>query len=236
MPKNDKPRLRIIGDVHGKLREYTTLAKQATYSLCVGDVGFDYRYITQNLHPKYHKCIGGNHDNYTTKQCCSYGCDKCEGRRYTFSVLSRNFLKDFGTWNVPGFGSLFYVRGAWSIDADYRLPGISWWPDEELNYQQMIKAIEEYKKVKPNFVVTHTVPQCIVPHFFKGSMFGSKIYTPRTEQGLENMYHVHQPDTWVFGHWHYDWEDEIEHAETGKKTRFICLSELKYKDFDKGAK
>lgn len=225
--------LRVIGDVHGKHKQLAKLCKDATYSLCVGDVGFSYDYLNQNINPKFHKCILGNHDNYTTAECCKDGCEKCEGRGYVFAKLSKHFLKDFGIWSVPKFGDIFYVRGAWSIDQDYRTINVSWWVDEELTRIQLVNAIDAYDKAKPKFVVTHTCPQCIVPMFFNGSTFGNKVFTPKTEQALENMYHIHQPDIWIFGHFHYNWDKVVKHPQTGKETRFICLNELKYIDFPK---
>ncbi len=229
-----KPHLRIIGDCHGKCDKYLHLAKQAKFSLCVGDVGFDYSYYERLLDPLYGKFLGGNHDNYTKTTCpiCQgKACLECESRGYNFSHLSPHFLKDFGVWEVPDFGSIFYVRGAWSIDKSWRLPNVSWWEDEELTYQQCVNAIQAYEQMKPEFVVTHTVPQSIIPSIPFNRMFGDTIHGNRTEQMLENMYQLHQPKKWIFGHWHVDWRKWFEHPKTNCKTEFICLKELGYIDF-----
>lgn len=255
--------LRIIGDCHGKYDKYLHLAKQATYSLCVGDVGFEYSYFERLLDPQFGKMLGGNHDNYSKTFCkCQEEieamkqalgpslfaagggplsaelaavkeCDKCEGRGFVFTKLSRHFLKDFGTWEVPDFGTIFYVRGAWSIDKDWRTNNVSWWEDEELTYQQCVNAIEAYEKLKPDFVVTHTVPESIIRYIPFNRMFGDQIYRNRTEQMLENMYQLHQPKKWIFGHWHVDWRQWIEHPKTNTKTEFICRKELGHIDFCK---
>jgi hypothetical protein len=233
MSKDKVSHLRIIGDCHGKYDQYLHLAKESTYSLCVGDVGFEYSYFERLLDPEFGKFIGGNHDNYCKQPCCKDGCEKCENRGFTFTKLSRHFLKDFGVWEVPDFGSIFYVRGAWSIDQDWRIRNVSWWEDEELTYQQCVNAIELYEKLKPEFVVTHTVPESVIPSVPFNKMFGDTIRGSRTEQMLENMYQIHQPLRWIFGHWHVDWKKWFEHPKTSKKTEFICLKELGCMDFQK---
>ena len=146
---------------------------------------------------------------------------------YKFCDMPPHFLKDYGIWEIPDFGPIFYVRGAWSLDKDFRLPGISWWEDEELTYAQCLKAIELYTKAKPDFVVTHTAPASIIPSIPFKRIFGDKIYGSRTESMLEEMYKIHQPKTWIFGHFHVDW------TQTIGKTKFICLNELSYIDFPK---
>lgn len=235
MPKaTPKKCLRIVGDVHGYLDRYLNIAKKAKYSLCVGDVGFDYSYLTRHLDPQYGRLIGGNHDNYSKKpceECNGPDCKICEGRGFVFTCQSKHFLGDFGQWEVPDFGKLFYVRGAWSIDKDFRIPGVSWWEDEEISIAQGCKALDLYSKLKPNFVVTHTVPMWVVPQIPFKRIFGDVIHQPRTEQMLQSMWDVHQPKTWVFGHWHINWWKWMTHPKTGNKTRFICLNELSYADF-----
>lgn len=232
--KKEKFWFRCIGDCHGNHEELVKLCKEAEYSICVGDIGFSYDYLKENLDANRNKLLLGNHDNYTKEICpiCQgKACLECESRGYNFSHLSSHFLKDFGIWEVPKFGSIFYVRGAWSIDKDWRINNVSWWEDEELTYQQCVNAINAYEQVKPEFVVTHTVPESIIPSIPFNKMFGETIYRNRTEQMLENMYQIHQPKKWIFGHWHVDWRKWFEHPKTKEKTEFICLKELGYIDF-----
>ncbi len=230
-----KPLFRIIGDVHGKFKQYVELAEGAEYSLCVGDVGFNYNYLDR-LDPEHHKCIGGNHDNYTPIECTACKgkkCEKCEMRGYWFCLLSKHFLKDYGVWEVPGFGPIFYVRGAWSIDKHFRTPMVSWWKDEELTREQFGRANQYYQEVKPDFVVTHTCPASVIHEFFKPNMFGDKTTENLTERQLDWLYTYHQPKKWFFGHWHQNWTKELEEFRTRKKTEFTCLAELAHVDFEK---
>jgi hypothetical protein len=197
--------LRIIGDVHGRFDRYIEIASGAEMSLQVGDLGFDYGPLEGRLDPVAHRALGGNHDNYG-------------------GPADRRFLGDFGVWEPPSGGSIFFVRGAWSIDARHRTPGLDWWLDEQLSEPQFEEALRLYVTTKPRFVVTHTAPDSIACMMPAPRMLGGQMFHPRTEMALDRMYRAWQPDVWVFGHWHFDWDEEV--ACCGKKTRFICLDEL----------
>jgi hypothetical protein len=178
--------------------------------------------------------LGGNHDNYNKTPCvCKKDefCQVCQGKGYVYGNQSKHFLGDYGLWQPPEFPSIFFFRGAWSIDYKYRIPGVSWWEDEEIPYRQMLKAFEFYKEKKPGFVVSHTCPFSIIPLIPFEKIFGDVIHKPRTEEMLERMYQEHQPKIWIFGHWHCDFFKWVEHPKTNKKTLFICLNELSYLDF-----
>lgn len=225
--------LRIIGDVHGHYGKYLDLIKSVPYSLQVGDLGFDYSCLDE-IDPTCHRVLAGNHDNYTRQPCRSCkgdNCTACQGKGYIFSEQTPHFLGDYGVWNVPDFQPIFFVRGAWSIDWQYRIPGVSWWEDEEISYSQGMKALELYSRLKPSFVVTHTAPSGVIPKIPFERLFGNKVYTTRTETLLQQLYDLHQPETWLFGHFHVDWDCVIRHPSTGKETKFICLDELSYRDF-----
>jgi len=140
-----KHHLRIIGDVHGHKERYLRLLRKAEYSLQIGDMGFEYNFLN-SVDPDKHRFFGGNHDNYDR-----------------INDVPHN-LGNHGIHTVPGFGDIFFVRGAYSIDQVYRTEGVSWWRAEELNHQEAQKALEEYRKIKPDFVVTHSCPASIVRH------------------------------------------------------------------------
>ena len=43
--------LRCIGDCHGRHTRLVELCKESTYSLCVGDIGFNYKHLEKGLEP-----------------------------------------------------------------------------------------------------------------------------------------------------------------------------------------
>lgn len=194
--------LRLIGDVHGKYKKYHQLLRKAKNTLQIGDFGFQYDTLVA-VDAKRHRIIGGNHDNY--------------------GIIERwpHFLGNHGIHTVEGFGDIFFVRGAYSIDRDIRTTGVSWWEEEELTLRQCHNALKEYKRVKPNFVVTHSCPLSVIPHVTSSL----SVIKSRTSQLLEEMFSVHQPNNWIFGHFHRKWEKLID------GTHFRCLNELECLDF-----
>lgn len=197
-----KANFRIIGDVHGKYGEYHRLLRKAKHSLQIGDFGFEYKTLTE-VDARRHRIIGGNHDNY----------DKVDGWPH--------FLGDYGVHTVDGFGDIFFIRGAVSIDRHLRTEGVSWWKAEELSMAECCAALAEYEKVKPVFVVSHECPRSVVPHVTSSTL----IIPSRTNQLLEQMFAAHKPKRWVFGHYHRSWKKAID------GTPFTCLNELECLDF-----
>ena len=192
----DTINMTFIGDVHGKWRQYRNITRNLDYSLQLGDFGFqEHVYHSKYRDPERHKVIFGNHDN----------------TRYLHYPHS---MKNHGEW----FG-IFCVRGALSIDRQWRIEGVSWWSDEQLEYSEMMRALEDYEKAKPSIMATHDCPALVYP------VFG---YTPsklcRTTSFFDNLFEIHKPDVWLFGHHHISTRQNI------KGTEFICLSELETLD------
>jgi predicted phosphodiesterase len=203
-----QPLLRIIGDVHGEMQPYMKLAKEAENSICVGDIGFEPQYRQMSrLDPAKHKMIPGNHDDP--------------------HHLPPHSLGDFGVYTVPGFGDIFFVRGAFSIDVDYRTPGHDWFPEEELNRNQMEAALKLYQEVKPDFMITHDAPLSVISCMGLPNLPSHfKLGAQRTPRLLDMMWNSHEPKTWVFGHFHRNWKETI------RGTNFQCVHILSFVDYD----
>ncbi len=193
----------IIGDVHGKVDEYQEIVNKT--DLCtiqVGDFGFKFQHdwFLENIDYKQnfislggfrHMINFGNHDDT--------------------SYLDRYYST--GDYSVF-CDNLMTVRGAESIDKNKRVEGIDYWSNEELSYTEMKEAIKTYEEYKPKIMVTHECPQSIREYFF-----GIK-EDSLTSLGLQEMFEIHQPKLWIFGH-HHRSKNEVING-----TRFICLSEL----------
>jgi len=197
--------LQIIGDIHGKYEQYLQLISDAEYSIQLGDFGFDYS-VLDKVDSRKHKIIPGNHDNYN-------------------DINRPHFLGNFGIHTIPFFSSpidFFFIRGAYSVDKKYRIEGVSWWPEEELNFMQQKAAYDAYCKIKPNIVLSHDCPfqiaKKVVTHY-------GKLNFSNTTRLLSACFHFHQPGLWIFGHHHNN------KILMYKGTRFICLNELSTLDF-----
>lgn len=205
-------KLTVIGDIHGRTGEYMRLVKDLPNpSIQVGDMGLGFKGVGlpppgKSMPLGDHKFFRGNHDSP----------EKC--RRHP------NYM---GDWGFKEEWSLFWVAGAWSIDRDMRIEGVTWWRDEELSYEELDKVIDAYISAKPRIMLSHDCPEIVNkvllydlmgPYFMAKQQCG----VSRTCSALQAMLDAHQPETWIFGHYHIDKE---VHAP-GYRTKFICVGEL----------
>ena len=191
----------LIGDLHGKYKRYHEIIREKDrhpHTIQLGDFGFDYRTL-DNVDPKNHVFVGGNHDNY----------DKIN------SVP--NYLGDYGyTVGFHGIDFFFY-RGAYSVDRQDRTIGIDWWEQEQLKIEDFMKARELYRDIKPDIMLTHDCPESLYSYILPA---GSHPYQNITSWALQELFNIHQPKIWRFGHFHHSWQMTIN------GTDFRCLDEL----------
>jgi len=182
----------LVGDTHGKLSLYNELVttKNIPDVVVLGDLGFKKEHDWLRTYYPKHKVLFGNHDYYPYKK-------------------EDHSLGDFGM-----FRNAFFVRGANSIDKHLRILGEDWFGDEELSYIEMQAAIDLYEELRPSIVLSHDCPASVQRKFFGINN------TSRTAQGLEIMFRIHRPKTWIFGHHHRPTRKQV------KGTKFICLGEL----------
>lgn len=204
--------LRVIGDVHGTEYAYLAFIGNAEYSIQVGDFDCEYQHlIEKGVDPNRHVFIGGNHEDYGT------------------IAKVPHFLGDFGTFHVPDFGDVFFLRGAFSVDFKNR----SIWPEEELSRERLQQAIDLYAQVKPRMLVSHECPLDIVqyvtnPEFMTSMGFEQAVVKTKTNQALQAMTDIHPPKVHCFGHYHRNWRNKV------KDTLYFCVGLLQFIDFEKG--
>ena len=112
------------------------------------------------------------------------------GHIYTIPVI-KNETKTF-----------FVFGGADSIDKEYRIPFISWWPEEIPSREEFDRGWEALDKVnwEVDYVITHTAPESVI--LSKGFSLW-KPHDPTAtmlEQYWEKLTYKH----WYFGHFHMD--------------------------------
>jgi hypothetical protein len=144
-----------------------------------------------------------------------------------------NYLGEYGY--LPSF-NLFYVSGAMSIDAAWRTEGQTWWREEELSYGQLDTAIQAYCAAKPKRVVSHECPakaHDVLLYDLVGSYFAMKAACKdsRTCQALQVMLDNHQPEEWVFGHYHVNKQFKVP----GYDTLFTCVAPMDTYVLDTGS-
>lgn len=191
--------IRFIGDVHGETKEYLQLIRKTDHSVQVGDMGLGFRGVTLPVLDT-HKFIRGNHDS--PKLCREHP----------------NHLGDYGICHING-RSILYVAGGFSLDQKFRLPGVTWWQEEELSYEDLQKAVDLAEGKQIDIVVSHEAPAAIVQLMLPHSPIGT-----RTSQGLEALRRVVNPKMWVFGHYH------MRFYKTVNGCNFVGLDTLEYID------
>lgn len=197
----------IVGDVHGFTQTYTKFLErlpEGQRTIQVGDMGLGFAGVglSRNI-PATAKFFRGNHDEPT----------KCRAHSA--------YLGDYG---FDPDTSIFHVAGAWSIDRAYRVEGKTWWADEELSYAELDKVVELYAQSKPRFVLSHECPSKtsgVMLASLMGPYFAAKgeCSQSRTAQALQIMLDHHQPEEWVFGHYHLD----KTFYTPGYSTKFTCV-------------
>jgi hypothetical protein len=201
----------VIGDVHGYTKTYQKFVRklhEGQRSVQIGDMGLGFAGVGlpapgQPPLGDSHKFFRGNHDSP----------EKCRAHK--------NHLGDFGY--LPD-DKLFWCAGAYSIDRDMRVEGQTWWPDEELSNQELEKAIDLYALMLPRFVLSHEAPEKaskVLLYDLQGAYFSAKLECTgsRTAQALQIMLDIHQPEEFVFGHYHVDKQFYVP----GYKTKFVCV-------------
>lgn len=192
-----------IGDVHGYYDRYANIARDRDYTLQIGDLGFKYGCL-EDLDPERHKIVAGNHDNYDILPSLPH------------------YLGDWG-FHTLGGTEFFFLRGAYSIDRDSRTIGLDWWSQEEIPIEAFMEARTFYRELKPKIVITHTCPESLAPAFLN-PRYSHRVHVTKTGWMLDELFNSHQPELWVFGHFH------MSKTIMEGRTRFTCLDELETLD------
>lgn len=73
---------------------------------------------------------------------------------------------------------------------------------------ELYKAIDLYEKEKPEIVISHCPPIELIPFT---STFNVVIESS-TSKALSEMFKIHQPKEWIFGHMHKSFNDVINNT------------------------
>lgn len=181
--------MRYIGDIHGDRHLYTKAIEGCDESIQVGDYGIGFITLSDlALWPTVigdtntrHTFIRGNHDNPSV-------CD--------------NLPTFIGAGKDERHPDHFFVGGGYSLDKDYRTPGLDWWPEEQYDQYRMMILLQQYERMKPRIMVTHEAPSGVVDRMFTSEMNKVKFPPSQTSAFLQLFLEAHRPEHWIFGHWH----------------------------------
>jgi hypothetical protein len=188
--------MRFIGDIHAHFGRYLELISGCDRSIQLGDFGIGFAPVP--FVPDGHLFIRGNHDN-------------------------PNLCKTTRHWAIDGtyYNGMFFLGGGFSTDQHKRTEGVDWWRTEELTIQELNVLIDSYLVKRPQVVVSHECPSCIVQSVLKKKYYDGM---SRTAQALTAMFEIAPPKLWVFGHWHQSVDIIVGN------TRFVCVDKEQFID------
>ncbi len=200
--------MRFIGDVHGDFQRYRQLIAEVEQSVQVGDMGIGFCTVDADgaitrPEPPFdvmeregsHRFIRGNQDDP----------GECRAQKL---------------WIEDGHaeGDMFFCGGAKSANPAARTEGLNWWPDEELSPGEFKQVSEKYLDLKPGLMITHDCPHAVADLILSENQPGKSAALTQTRQSFQAMWQRHEPDIWIFGHWHLSMDKKIA------GTRFVCLN------------
>lgn len=191
--------VRYIGDVHGDYRRYSPLITCPHPTVQIGDFGIGF--VDPPPMEQKDRFIRGNHDSPSA------------ARQHP------NWIKD-GTFE----DGVLFIGGAFSVDWQWRRPGISWWADEQLSWEELLLLVDFAADKKPWLIISHDGPDSIIDDHI---LFPHKPrITTRTSAAFDAILARSPPKMWIFGHWH-----ETRRFEVGG-CKFQCLGIDDYVDVD----
>jgi hypothetical protein len=131
------------------------------------------------------------------------------------------YLKRGKVYNIDGFKFLV-LGGAFSVDKDFREPGVTWWPGEYWSEKEERDVFKLLKKQNTfDGVLSHTGPESMNKMIIR-FLFVDR-YTPiiRDEVAILNdrVDQMIQCPLWWCGHWHID--EMFQNIEMKRKYRYL---------------
>lgn len=193
-------RIAFVGDVHGNTSYIRSLRKplkhfEVDLVIQVGDMGILWEHENPDDCPVVDAVksldtgwwfIDGNHDNHPNLR--KVGEDITDRIKY----IKRGSIKDIDGLK---FG---FLGGAYSIDKDYRIEGVDWWPEEQPTREEAEPLIGADLDV----LVTHDIPSSFNPvKVFDVGPIHEEASRPTRDLVQEVM--ITSGARYVFsGHWH----------------------------------
>lgn len=226
--KNNKEKILVIGDIHGKFKFFTEYIEESIkkhgrfkYIIQLGDFGF---------WPHFSKCsinfpilkeyfdkikipllwVDGNHEDHSILQKVEV-FEKSIWNRFGKYV----FYKKRGSYIELKDKVFLFIGGAKSIDKHLRTETVNWFKEEEATREQsheILKSLIEIKNIKKDIIVfTHSMPyENGMKYFF---------CLEKKEASWQNKFLFEilkelKPEKWFHGHYHVDMDYKIDKFET----------------------
>lgn len=187
--------------------------------IVLGDFGFSWNKSLQNSWNALDiACLTvsvmGNHENYDLIKSCAvervFDADAYKLNPRTFYLMNGEI------YNIGGIKS-FVFGGADSIDKAYRVPYVSWWPEEIPSYDEFRRGLNNLEKNSwdIDLFLAHTCPSDVSLSLFN---YPHKLKDPAEDMLSQYEYRIQENNPkkeypFLFGHHHnFKWGD-----------KYICL-------------
>lgn len=200
-------RIMLVGDIHAgllALEADVCAAKDAECSrvFFLGDFGYRFSdnfielgrelWLDTGLTIDW---IDGNHEDFDYLESINFDL----GPGFTYHPR--------GSVEVIDGKRILFLGGATSVDAQWRTPGASWWPQEELTEAQVASACSQGRV---DIVLAHDAPYLPLlsnkdldsPSFPESELLRSAQHRDK----VQAVYQTAQPLAWCHGHYHTHYE------------------------------
>lgn len=205
----------VTGDIHGgfdihklsskELRSAGLRIKKDDYVIVCGDFGLvwdnkpEERYWRKWLDEKPWTTlfVDGNHENFELLN--TYPVEEWHGGRIHRISEKIVHLMRGNVFSLEG-ASFFTFGGAASHDKEWRLPGLSWWPEE-------LPSDEELRQANDVLTLCNNQVDYIISHCAPSLIQGRLNPTYKTDRLTEYFEYVRETvkfKRWYFGHYHED--------------------------------
>lgn len=214
----------ITGDLHGNIND-TRLSwlkdnlNKNDILIVLGDFGFFFFKDLINQYPNFPFvtiAILGNHENYsilnTFKKTSIFNAK-------ARLMKDKVYIIDNGEVLNIDDKSFFVFGGALSIDKAYRVPYISWWPQEQPTVSEFNNAISNLEKINYDidYFLAHDVDRDIASKMFnKPTIINSSASDMLRELEFKIKDNNDKKYKYFFGHWH-------EYSTFGEDIKYTCL-------------
>lgn len=219
----------LTGDLHGNVdfiklinfhdHKASHLTKK-DYLIILGDFGLIWSHDTENTIGEKEKklikrlnswnwttlFIDGNHENHDRLN--SYPEVEMFGSKVGKIADSIFHLKRGHIYNIEE-KKFFVFGGGLSVDKEYRIPGISWWPNELPSREEIEFGLDNLNahQNKVDYILTHESPRRFIPDILgkiDPRLPESAKYNSPVAKFLDIIYEQNSFEKWFCGHYHED--------------------------------
>lgn len=219
----------LSGDIHGNFQFVhelfeTALRSEADTIFALGDFGYwehtengrtflDYVSNLATINNLPFHFLDGNHENHSLLRS-TYGPGTPNGvtPEGFWPIRDNLYYSPRGNTWTWGDRKIMTLGGAYSIDINWRKPGLSWWPEEQIDVEEMNRA----KAVgKVDIMLTHDCPSATdlqLMMLVRGVDYRNIEESEKNRRKIQAVLETAQPEFLYHGHYHVRHTQVVRHG------------------------